>query len=284
MITLMEAAPLVEKIKISLKLRVSDLQKNHAITPRLEVLLVGNDPASEIYVGRKVKAAVELGMISHLTRLPAETDPKEVKKLVDQWNADPLVHGILIQRPLPSTFKESEVLYWVIPEKDVDGFHPENFGKIPLGSKDGFVSCTPKGILDLVDFYGLELSGKIACVIGRSQNLGNPLAQLLLKRNATIIHCHSKTKDLPSLTKQADLLFVAIGKPEFIKAEHVKPGAAVIDVGIHRRADGSLCGDVEAKSVREIASHLSPVPGGVGPLTIFSLMENTIQAAELARP
>lgn len=280
MIKLLQAAPLVEKLKGSLKKRVETLKQSRAVTPRLEVLLVGNDPASEIYVGRKVKAAQDLGMISHLTRLSTDTSPAEVKKLVDSWNLDPLVHGILIQRPLPSTFKESEVLYWVAAKKDVDGFHPENFGKIPLGSTDGFVSCTPKGIIDLIEFYGLPVEGKVACVIGRSQNLGNPLAQLLLKKNATIIQCHSKTKDLALLSKLADFLFVAIGKPEFITAEHVKPGAVVVDVGIHRRADQSLCGDVNAKSVSEVASYLSPVPGGVGPLTIYSLMENTIQGAE----
>ena len=282
MVKLLQAAPLVEHFKTSLRERVRVITSAGGNPPRLEVLLVGNDPASEIYVGKKVQVALDLGMISKLTRLPDTASPEETKRVVDAWIADPAVHGILIQRPLPRTFRESEVLYWVHADKDVDGFHPENFGKLAIGASDGFISCTPKGIIDLIEFYGLKVAGKLACVIGRSPNLGNPLAQLLLRRDATILHCHSKTPDLAVITRQADFLFVAIGKPEFIREEHVKPGAVVVDVGIHRRADGKLCGDVHAESVSRVAAYLSPVPGGVGPLTIYSLMENTIIGAERA--
>lgn len=260
--------------------RVQKLKNIYDITPLLQVILIGNDPASEIYVQKKILQAKELGITSHLHRFTTDVSVDFIFSLITEWNNDPLVHGILLQRPLPPQFKESEVLYWIHPSKDVDGFHPENFGNIALGSQRGFTSCTPKGIMSLLDFNQLNVEGKIVCVLGRSQNLGNPLAQLLLKRNATLIHCHSKTKNLKEMTKLADFIFVAIGKPKFLTEDFIKEGAVIVDVGIHKQPDGTLCGDVDFNSVFQKCSFITPVPGGVGPLTIFTLMENTIISAE----
>jgi len=198
---------------------------------------------------------------------------------VEKLNQDPTVDGILIQRPLPSTYREEDILLWVTPEKDVDAFHPETVGRLSLGLST-FLPCTPAGCLKLLDFYGYDLSGKIACVVGRSTIVGKPLAALLLARNATVLHCHSKTPDLASITRQADFLFVAVGKPGLIGKNHVKSGAVVVDVGIGKDANGKTVGDVDSAAIENLAAALTPVPGGIGPMTILGLLENTLESAK----
>ena len=219
-----------------------------------------------------------MGFLSETLRFPETAKPEEVYRAVMELNQDATVDGVLIQRPLPQSYPEEEVMYWVAPEKDVDAFHPENVGRISLGCPR-FLPCTPAGMMALMKFYSIELQGKIACVVGRSSIVGKPMGQLLLQENATLLQAHSKTKDLAKITQQADVLIVAVGKAELITADHVKPGAVVIDVGIHRKTDGKLVGDVHAASVSTVCSALTPVPGGVGPMTIAMLMKNTLKAA-----
>jgi len=277
---LLTAKPYLEAKKNSLETRIRNL-KARGITPCLKVILVGEDPASMVYVEKKRTTASTLGLEAETLKLPSTLSVSELKTLVDHLNADPKVHGILIQRPLPPQFKENEVLEWVSAEKDVDGLHPTNLGRLAQGNPK-FISCTPRGTIELLEFYGYSLRGKLCAVLGRSPIVGRPFSQLLLYKDATLIQVHSRTANAQELTRQADFVFVAIGKPKFVDRSYLKPGAVVIDVGIHRLPDGKLIGDVDFEDVKDHVSAITPVPGGVGPLTIDSLMENTILSAELA--
>ena len=249
------------------------------VEPCLAVILVGDDPASKVYVGNKKKACEACGIRSLEYILPGDTTQAALLELVDRLNADSSVHGILCQLPLPGGIDEDAVTSRIAPEKDVDGFHPVSAGLL-LEGKDGFVSCTPAGILELLRATGIAPRGKRAVVIGRSNIVGKPAALLLLAADATVTVCHSKTPDLAAIAREADILVAAIGKPRFVTADMVKEGAVVIDVGINRLPDGKLCGDVDFEAVREKAGFITPVPGGVGPMTIAMLMQNTIRAAK----
>lgn len=249
------------------------------ITPGLAVILVGNNPASAVYVRNKHKACLEVGMNSFEITMPEETTEEQLLNKIDELNLDPKVHGILVQLPLPKHISEDKVINRISPEKDVDAFHPANVGKIVAGKYD-FIPCTPAGIMELLHYYNVEISGKECVVIGRSNIVGKPMALLLLAENGTVTICHSRTKDLTEASKRADILVVAIGKPKFVTADMVKEGAVVVDVGINRLDDGKLCGDVDYDAVEPIASMITPVPGGVGPMTITMLMKNTLTAAK----
>ena len=276
------AKPVTDGMEVLLRTRVTAIRKKLARSPKLAVVIVGENPASVIYVQKKGEKAISLGMESETIRFPVTATPLEVKTAVDRLNQDPSVDGILIQRPLPDGFRENEVLYWVSPEKDVDAFHPENTGRLSLGLSC-FKPCTPAGVMTLLKHYEIPVAGKIACIVGRSSIVGKPMAALLLNADATVIHCHSKTINLMALCVQADILVVAAGKPALIDESFIKPGAVVIDVGIHRDASGKVMGDVIYDSVIKKASAVTPVPGGVGPMTIFKLLENTVWAAESKR-
>lgn len=254
------------------------LLKQQGIVPGLAVILVGDDPASQTYVNSKTKTCESLGYYSEQYRLPAETSEEELLALLDKLNADAKIHGILVQLPLPKHLDKQKVIDHILPEKDVDAFHPINVGKIMTGNFD-FLPCTPAGVMELLDRSDIDVSGKHCVVIGRSDIVGKPQAMLLLHKNATVTICHSRTKDLKSITKQADVLVAAVGRAGFVTADMVRDGAVVIDVGINRNADGKLCGDVDFESVEKIASAITPVPGGVGPMTIAMLMQNTMTAA-----
>lgn len=271
--------PVAEKILTQTRERVQRFHSAHRRVPKLVVVIVGDDAASQIYVSKKNEMALQLGMLSETIRFDAQTKPDVVRAKIEELNLDPAVDGILIQRPLPKTFRENEVAYWVAPEKDVDCFHPENTGLLHLGLAR-FQPCTPAGVIAILKHYQIDISGKTACVIGRSAIVGKPMAALLLQENATVIHCHSHTKNLAELSKAADILVVAAGKPHLVSGLHVRSGAVVIDVGIHRTEDKKVIGDVDANSVSSIAHALTPVPGGVGPMTIAMLMQNTVQSAE----
>ena len=250
--------------------------------PGLAVVIVGEDPASQVYVRNKKRACEEVGFYSEGYELPENTTQEELNALVDRLNADEKIHGILVQLPLPKHLNETEVLLRIRPDKDVDAFHPYNVGKIMIGNPD-FLPCTPAGVMALLERSGIEISGKKCVVVGRSNIVGKPMAMLLLHANGTVTVCHSRTKDLAAVTREADILVVAIGKADFIGADMVKEGAVVIDVGMNRRADGKLTGDVNFDEVEPIASAITPVPGGVGPMTITMLMQNTLTAARLRK-
>jgi methylenetetrahydrofolate dehydrogenase (NADP+)/methenyltetrahydrofolate cyclohydrolase len=271
--------PVTDEIFSKVRKRIQDFVDLYGRAPKLAVVLVGNDPASTIYTRRKGEVAVFLGMEHQSWHLPPTATPDEVRSLVTQLNHDPKIDGILIQRPLPSSFREEEVMYWVAPDKDVDAFHPENAGRLFLGIPK-FQPCTPSGIMTLLAHYGISVRGKIACVIGRSSIVGKPMAALLLQADATVLQCHSKTPNLKKFTQQADILVVAAGKMGLIDRTFVKKGAVVIDVGMHRNSDNKVVGDVLFEEVEKVASSITPVPGGVGPMTIAILMQNTITAAE----
>jgi len=263
--------------------------KTLGVVPGLSVVLVGEDPASAVYVRSKGKACEEAGMRGETIRLPADTSEAQLLEQVDALNADPRVHGILVQMPLPKHMSADKVIRRIRPEKDVDGFHPVNVGKLSIGERDGFVPCTPAGAIELLVRSGVETRGKDAVIVGRSNIVGKPMAALLLQDapggNATVTVCHSRTTDLAAHTRRADILVAAIGRPEMITGDMIKPGAVVIDVGINRVNDASLpkgyriVGDVEFASARAVASLITPVPGGVGPMTIAMLMKNTVRAA-----
>lgn len=273
------AKPVVEQLRAGISRRVEDFKVKYGRAPRLAVVLVGDDPASVIYTNNKGKAATAVGMEHETLRFPATASPDEVFSAVRTLNDSAAVDGILIQRPLPPAFDESAVLRWVAPEKDVDGFHPENVGAMSLGLP-ALISCTPFGVMKMLEHYGISPAGKTVVVVGRSNIVGKPMASLLLKADATVIQCHSRTRNLAEMTRQGDILVVAAGRPRLVGPEHVKPGAVVIDVGVHRQEDGSLCGDVDFEGVSKVASAVTPVPGGVGPMTITLLLQNTIEAAE----
>ena len=243
----------------------------------LAVIQVGNDPASSVYVGNKKKACEYIGIQSLAYELPEETTEEELLALVEKLNQDDNVHGILVQLPLPNHINEDKVIETISPKKDVDGFHPQSVGALSIG-QPGFVSCTPAGVIQLLKRSGIEIAGKECVIVGRSNIVGKPMAMLMLRENATVTICHSRTKDLQEVTKRADILIVAIGKPKFITKDYVKEGAVVIDVGIHRGEDNKLCGDVDFAEVEPVASAITPVPGGVGPMTIAMLMNNCVEA------
>lgn len=259
--------------------RIANL-KSQGITPGLAVILAGDDPASQTYVRNKEKACERLGLYSHTIRLPEDVTQEALETVIAQQNADPAIHGILVQLPLPEHLDSERALALIRPEKDVDGFHDINMGRLLRGT-DGVIACTPKGIMRLLESAGISPSGKDAVVVGRSNIVGKPMAMLLLQQNATVTVCHSRTVDLAAHTRRADLLVAAVGRPGFITADMVKEGAVVIDVGINR-VDGKLCGDVDFETVSSKASYITPVPGGVGKMTIAMLMENTVEAAEKA--
>ena len=247
--------------------------------PGLAVVLVGEDPASQIYVRNKHRACEETGIYSEVYTLPAETSQCELEDLIEQLNESRQIHGILVQLPLPAHLDALRVIEKISPEKDVDAFHPVNAGRLMTGT-DGFLPCTPAGVIELLKRSGVPLAGKQAVVIGRSNIVGKPLALLLLRENATVTVCHSKTEKLKEICREADILVSAIGKSEFVTGDMIKPGAAVIDVGMNRNAAGKLCGDVNFHEAKEIAGFITPVPGGVGPMTITMLLHNTVRAAK----
>lgn len=264
------------QIKDELKERVE--KENIEVT--LAVIQVGNDPASTVYVGNKKKACEYIGIRSLAYELPEETPEEELLQLIKELNDRDDVNGILVQLPLPAHMDEDKVIQTISPKKDVDGFHPQSVGALSIG-QPGFVSCTPAGVIQLLKRTGVEIDGKECVIVGRSNIVGKPMALLMLRENATVTVCHSHTKDLKEVTKRADILIVAIGKPKFITKEYVKDGAVVIDVGIHRGADGKLCGDVDYDDVAPITYAITPVPGGVGPMTIAMLMNNCVEAKGL---
>ena len=262
-------------VKDEVRSEVQELEARFGRKPCLCVIIVGENPASQVYVRNKVKAAAYTGMDSRLIELQAEISEEELLDRIRELNDDPLVDGILVQLPLPKHINEERVIDTISREKDVDGFHPANVSGLWLG-KDCIVPCTPAGIMRLIDSVGVELKGKMAVVVGRSNIVGKPVAKLLLDRHATVVIAHSRTADLGAVTRLADVLVVAVGKAGLVTGEMVKPGAVVIDVGMNRNAEGKLCGDVDFASCEKVASWITPVPGGVGPMTIAMLMKNTI--------
>ena len=269
------SAEIREEIKAECKAFV----EANGFAPGLAVVIVGENPASQVYVRNKRLACEQVGFYSEVHEMPEATTQEELNALVDRLNADEKIHGILVQLPLPKHLDESEVLLRIRPDKDVDAFHPYNVGKIMIGDPD-FLPCTPAGVMALLERSGVEISGKKCVVIGRSNIVGKPMAMLLLHANGTVTVCHSRTKDLAAVSREADILVVAIGRADFVGAEMVKEGAVVIDVGMNRRADGKLTGDVNYAEVEPIASAITPVPGGVGPMTITMLLQNTLTAAK----
>jgi methylenetetrahydrofolate dehydrogenase (NADP+)/methenyltetrahydrofolate cyclohydrolase len=279
---ILDGKALAATIRSEVAAGVARLKAEHECVPGLTVVLVGDDPASQVYVRNKQNACKAAGMNGHVERLPADTNQTVLLSVLDRLNADPSIHGILVQLPLPRGIDERAVVEHVDPRKDVDGFHPENVGLLTMGVPR-FVPCTPLGIRALLTVSEIETRGAHAVVLGRSQIVGKPMALLLLQKgpggDATVTVCHTATRDATAIARQADIVIAAIGRPEQVRADWIKPGAAVIDVGIHKRADGSLCGDVHTASVAEVASAITPVPGGVGPLTVAMLLRNTLQAA-----
>ena len=266
-----------ESLRKEIAERVSSL-KAKGLTPGLAVILVGNDPASEIYVRNKGNGCAEVGMYSRTINMPEETTQEQLEAAIEELNSDSAIHGILVQLPLPKHLDENAALAKILPEKDVDGFHLINAGHMLTGTP-GVVACTPKGALYMIKSTGVDLSGKEAVVIGRSNIVGKPMAMLLLQQNCTVTMCHSRTKNLAEHTRRADVLVAAVGKAGFVTADMVKPGAIVIDVGINR-VDGKVKGDVDFDAVKEVAGYITPVPGGVGKMTITMLLMNTVEAAE----
>ena len=263
------------QIKDELKAEVADL-KAKGITPCLAVIQVGNDPASCVYVNNKKKACAYIGIESLSYELDEQISQEELLTIIDELNHNEMVNGILVQLPLPKHIDENIVIHSIVPEKDVDGFHPETVGNMCIGSK-GFLPCTPAGVIQLLKRSNIDIEGKECVVIGRSNIVGKPMAMLLLRENGTVTITHSRTKDLKEITKRADILVVAIGKPKFVTSEYVKEGAVVIDVGIHRNENNKLCGDVDFDDVIGKVSAITPVPGGVGPMTIAMLMNNCVE-------
>lgn len=259
---------------------VKELVDKTGVVPGLAAVLVGDNPASEIYVRNKRKACEKVGIYSEEHRLDGSTTEQELLELVEKLNKDPRIHGILVQLPLPDQINEARILNAVTPLKDVDGFHPENVGLLVSGNPR-FISCTPYGIIKMLDFYNIDIKGMEAVIVGRSNIVGKPVSMLLLHRHATITICHSRTKDLKSVTLRADIVVAAIGRANMITADMVKNGAVVIDVGINRKDDGKLTGDVDFEAVSKKASFITPVPGGVGPMTITMLLWNTLESAKL---
>lgn len=267
-------------VKERVKNQIEELKEKNGVQAGLAVVLVGEDPASKVYVRNKKLACEATGIRSFEYYLPEETTQQQLLDLIDTLNKDKAVNGILVQMPLPKHIDEMTITCAIDPLKDVDAFHPENVGRIMMGIPE-FLPCTPAGVMELIKSVGIEVSGKNCVVIGRSNIVGKPQAMLLLKENGTVTICHSRTKNLSEVTKQADILVVAIGKAKFVTADMVKPGAVVIDVGMDRDENGKLCGDVDFNAVKDVAGYITPVPGGVGPMTIAMLMTNTLTAAKI---
>jgi methylenetetrahydrofolate dehydrogenase (NADP+) / methenyltetrahydrofolate cyclohydrolase len=292
-----EGARLIDGVAVSKAVRADVAREvatlaTQGIVPGLTVVLVGHDPASTVYVSSKEKRSKEIGMKGETIRLPATAAQSELEAVIDRLNADPTVHGILVQMPLPKQMDSTTVIRRIVPHKDVDGFHPVNVGKLLIGEKDGFAPCTPAGVQELLVRYGVETKGKEAVVIGRSNIVGKPMAALLVQDgpggNCTVTICHSRTRDLAAHTRRADIVIAAVGKPEVLTGDMIRPGAVVVDVGINRVPDEAtekgyrIVGDVHFESVRQVASMITPVPGGVGPMTIAMLLKNTARAARQA--
>ncbi|MGN0346542.1 MAG: bifunctional methylenetetrahydrofolate dehydrogenase/methenyltetrahydrofolate cyclohydrolase FolD [Lachnospiraceae bacterium] len=280
MATIIDGKRISQEIKDELKEKVS-LLKTQGVNISLAVIQVGNDPASSVYVGNKKKACAYIGIESLSYELPEETTQQELLSLIEKLNMNDAVNGILVQLPLPKQIDEKTVLNSISPKKDVDGFHPVSVGNLLIG-QPGYLSCTPAGVIQLLKRSNIEISGKECVVVGRSNIVGKPMGVLLLRENGTVTIAHSKTEDLKKVCKRADILVVAIGKPKFIDASYVKEGATVIDVGIHRDENNKLCGDVDFVSVEPIAGSITPVPGGVGPMTIAMLMSNCVNSISLS--
>ena len=278
MSTIIDGKELAKHIREELKEEVKKL-KNAEIYPKLAVIMVGDDPASKVYVRNKSRACEDVGIEYEEYLLPAKTTREELLELIEKLNNDERVHGILVQSPLPEGLDANEAFRTILPKKDVDGFHPVNVGKLSL-NQDCFVSCTPYGIIKMLEAYNVPIEGANAVIIGRSNIVGKPLAQCLLNKNATVTICHSKTKNLKEITKKADILIAAIGKPKFVTEDMVKENATVIDVGINRNEEGKLVGDTDFENIKEKVSFITPVPGGVGPMTIAMLMYNVVKAAK----
>ena len=286
---LIDGKAIAAQIYEEIQAEVAELKEKHGVTPGLATVLVGEDPASQSYVRSKQKTCTKCGFYSIGENMDENASQEEVEAVVQRLNADPSIHGILVQLPLPKHLDEEKILSMISLEKDVDGFHPLNIGRLSMkGRKPWFVPCTPAGCVELLVRSGVEIEGQEAVILGRSNIVGLPVSMLLLHRNATITICHSRTKDLPATCRRADILIAAVGRPEMVKGDWVKPGAAVIDVGINRVEDATrkrgyrLVGDVDFDSVNEVAGHLTPVPGGVGPMTIAMLMWNTLAGAKRA--
>jgi methylenetetrahydrofolate dehydrogenase (NADP+)/methenyltetrahydrofolate cyclohydrolase len=277
---IIDGKALSAKIREELKREVDDLA-GRGIVPGLTVVLVGDDPASQVYVRNKAKSCEQIGIRSEVIRLPGDTPEDQLLGVIDGLNRNPDVHGILVQLPLPDHISEEKVLLAISPEKDVDGFHPVNVGNLSIG-RDAFLPCTPAGCIELIRSTGTDIAGRHAVVIGRSNIVGKPMAMLLLREHATVTVCHSRTKDIEDVVCRADIVVAAVGRPNLVKKHWIKPGALVLDVGVNRLPDGKLTGDVDFESVKETAGFITPVPGGVGPMTITMLLKNTIKAAKKA--
>ncbi len=280
MAQILNGKELSAKFRTRLKEETAELKDKHGLVPGIAVILAGDDPASAVYVGSKEKAAVEAGFYSVVDRVPASVTTGDILSLVEKYNNDPAIHGILVQLPLPAGVDEKKILRAIKPEKDVDGFHPYNVGLLNIG-EDCLMPCTPLGVMNMMADYGIDLKGKNAVVIGRSNIVGKPMAAMLVKADATVTVCHSKTKNIKDICAAADVIVAAVGRARFVTADFVRDGAVVIDVGMNR-VDGKLCGDVDFESVSEKASFITPVPGGVGPMTITTLMQNTLKACKKA--
>ena len=267
-----------EQVRAEIAEKTAAWAEKKGIRPGLAVIIVGSDPASCVYVRNKERACEQVGFYSEKYELPEQTTQEELMALVERLNHDENIHGILVQSPLPRHLDEEAVVLAINPDKDVDAFHPYNVGKIMIGNHS-YLPCTPAGVMELLRRTGIDVSGKECVVVGRSNIVGKPMAMLLLQANGTVTICHSRTRDLAAVCRRADILVCAIGKPKFFTADMVKPGAVVIDVGINRGEDGKLCGDVDFDAVEPIASYITPVPGGVGPMTITMLLQNTLTAA-----
>jgi methylenetetrahydrofolate dehydrogenase (NADP+)/methenyltetrahydrofolate cyclohydrolase len=279
MAQLIDGNKLSGKLREQIKAGVDQLQKQRGIQPGLAVVLVGDNEASKIYIRNKEKACAKVGIQSFQHFLPGDTKREMLAHLIEQLNQDPHVHGILVQLPLPKHLEDFDVTQAIDPKKDVDGFHPQNVGNLVTG-RPGFLSCTPFGIMKMFEEIGYPLEGKEAVVIGRSNIVGKPMGMMLLAENATVTYCHSKTKNIADKVKASDVVVAALGRSEFVKGDWIKPGAVVIDVGINRSPDGKLLGDVEFSKARERAAYITPVPGGVGPMTITMLLWNTLESAK----
>ena len=278
MAEILDGKELAKKIRQSLKVRVDKLKEN-GIKPKLAVIMIGNDPGSTVYVRNKSKACEKVGIEFEEFLYDDSLSEEELLKTIDRLNEDSSIHGILLQSPVPSSINIKKAFNRISPRKDVDGFNPVNVGNLSIGDK-AFISCTPYGIVKLLEEYNIETEGKEAVILGRSNIVGKPMIQCMLNKNSTVTVCHSKTKNIDEITRKADILIAAIGKPKFVKKDMIKNGAVVIDVGINRNEDGSICGDVDFDEVKEKASYITPVPGGVGPMTIAMLLNNVVEAAE----
>jgi len=275
---IIDGKALAARVQEEVAAQVADFKERHGRSPGLTVVLVGDDPASSVYVGRKEKSSKAAGIVGRTIRMPDTTTREELRAQLEALNADDNVDGILLQLPLPAHIDTDEMLSLIDPAKDVDGFHPISQGRLMVG-KETFVPCTPSGMSRMLDEIGADLKGKRAVVVGRSNIVGKPMAMLLLARHATVTICHSRTQDLPGEVGRADIVVAAIGRAEFVKGEWIKPGAIVLDVGINRNEAGKLVGDVEFSAAKERAAWITPVPGGVGPMTVACLLQNTVQAA-----